>query len=97
MGQVQQKTCHHNCSVKLLREPRSQVYSLTIAIIALCNNLLQNSVAKDIYGSIGSPGHLCFIVQVYGSGSSPRSFILPEPEEGFLGHVLLKVMAEAQE
>ena len=56
MGQAQQKSCHHNQSVKLFWEPRSQVYPLTIATIVLCNNPLQNPVAKDIYGSIDHLG-----------------------------------------
>lgn len=76
------------------------MYKLTLATIMLYNKTSQNSVSKNnnplFYTSIDHLGQLCFILQFRGSGSSPRSFILPD-SEGLVRHVLLKVMAEVQE
>lgn len=46
MGQVQLESCHHNWSVNLLLELRSQVHHLTFGTIMLCNKPPQNSLAK---------------------------------------------------
>ena len=97
MGQIQLESCHHTRPVKLLLEPRNQVYQLPIATKMLCNKQPQNSVAKNnntvfYSGPADHLGQLCFILQVSGSRSSPRTFILPELE-GLSQHVLFKTMA----